>query len=33
MIKIAHNMVLKNIPYAPGVRFQVSAPLFIIPDT
>jgi hypothetical protein len=40
VIKIAHNMALKNIPYlffpvclVSGVRFQVPAPLFIIPDT
>jgi hypothetical protein len=43
LIKIAHHMALKNIPYlflpayvfcqVSGVRFQVPAPLFIIPDT
>jgi hypothetical protein len=40
MIKIAHNMALKNIPYlflpvclVSGVRCQVPVPLFIIPDT
>jgi hypothetical protein len=40
VIKIAHSMALKNIPYlflsvylVSGFRCQVSAPLFIIPDT
>jgi len=40
VIKIEHNMALKNIPYlflpvcqVSGVRCQVPAPLLIIPDT